>query len=95
MIEENIDNDATCFLDTDINVFRAEVINLEKEKVPTPILREFESCSKDGELWTMCFNCANSKEGLSAKVVLISLEKHPFRYSFTLSFTFTTNKAEY
>ena len=43
----------------------------------------------------MYFDGASSKLGLGASVVLISLEKNTFTYSFTVNFTCTNNIEEY
>ena len=43
----------------------------------------------------MYFDGANSKEGSRARVLVISLEKNTFRYSFTLKLLCTNNIVEY
>lgn len=91
MIEDTRDETTTCFLDTDINTFRAELVILEKEKIPALISQEAIKCSEFTEVWTMYFDGASSKEGAGAgaRVVFISPTKNTFRYSFTLNFTCT------
>lgn len=42
MIEQEIKDDMTCFVDTDVNAFRAEVLVLQKEKIKSPIVVEVE-----------------------------------------------------
>ena len=43
MIEKEIEDDMTCFVDIDVNAFRAEVLVLKKEKIKSPIGVEVES----------------------------------------------------
>lgn len=40
MVEDNIDNDATYFLDTDVNSFKDEIIVLVTEKTIPSIAQE-------------------------------------------------------
>ena len=95
MVEENIDVDATCFLDTNIDSFRVELLIMQKSKIPRPITQEVNESSDSDELWTMYFDGENSKEVVGVGVVFISPKKVTFRYSFTLMFTCTNNISEY
>lgn len=92
---DGVDKDATQFLDIDVNAFRDELIIQEVEKLPPMIAHQVECCMDSKFLWTMHFDGASSREGSGAGVVLISLEKNTFRYSFTLNFSCTNNIAEY
>ena len=82
MIEENVDTDATFFLDTSINAFRAEPISLEKVILLALISQEVTKYSKFEEFWTMYFDGANLKEGEVVGFVFISLNMKYFRYYF-------------
>lgn len=95
MIEDNRDENTTCFLDIDINTFRAVPIVSEKEKILEQISQEAIKCFESIEVWTMYFDGASSKEGARARVVFISPAKNTFRYSFALNFTCTNNVAKY
>ena len=44
IFEEHIDKDATCFIDIDVNAFRAELIIQEVEKFPALIEQEVTCC---------------------------------------------------
>ena len=92
---EEIDKDATCFLDTSVNAFRVELIIQAVENLPIVIEHEAEFCLDSPLLWTMFFDGASSKEGAGARVVFFSPEKNTFRYSFTLNFLCTNNIDEY
>ena len=74
MIEQDVKNEMTCFVDTDINAFRAEVTVLKKESIQSPIAMEAELESDKGDLWTMHFDGACCKDGLGASIILISLD---------------------
>ena len=95
ILGEDIDKDTTCFLDTGINAFRAELIIQEVENLPDIIENEVECCMNSPKLWTMFFDGASSKEGAGAGVVFVSPENNTFRYSLTLKFAYTNNIAEY
>ena len=73
---EEIDKDATFFLDTGVNAFRAELIVQEVENLPTAIEHEVECCLDSPLLWTMIFDGASSKEGARVGVVFFSREKN-------------------
>ena len=97
MGEEHVaaeDVDETCFLDTNIDSFRAEPLVLQKDKILTVFSQEAQ-CSQGNNVWTMYFDGASSKEGAGAGVIFISPNKETFRFSFTLTFTCTNNIAEY
>ena len=95
ILGEEIEKDATCFLDTSVNAFRAELIIQEVEKLPDVIEHEVE-CSQNSQLlWTMFFYGASSKDGVGVGVIFVSPKKNTFRYSFTLKFSCTNNIAEY
>lgn len=95
MIQRNIDNKTTCFIDTDINDFREDVIVLEKESIFPPITVEVNTKSKKGDLWVMYFDGANYKDGSGAGILLISPKGNTYKFSFTLSFSCTNNIVEY
>lgn len=95
IFEQNIDKDTTCFLDTDVNAFRAELVIQEVEKLPALIEQEVITCMDSPKLWCMYFDGANSKEGSGAGVVFVSPNKNTFRYSFSLDFACTNNVTEY
>ena len=95
ILGEEIDKDATYFLDTSVNTFRAELIIQEVGNFPNAIEHEVECYQNAPLLWTMFFNGANSKDGAGEGVVFVSLEKNIFRYSFTLKFSCTNNIAKY
>ena len=65
---EEIEKDATCFLDTSVNAFRVEMIIQEVDKLPVVIEHEVECCVDSPVLWTMYFDGASSKEGSGAGV---------------------------
>ena len=92
---EEIDKDATFFLDTGVNAFREELIIQEVKKLPAVIEHEVECCLDSPLLWTMFFDGTNSKEGSGAGVVFVSPKKNTVRYSFTLNFSCTNNIAKY
>ena len=95
IFDEKIDKDTTCFLDTGVDTFRAELIIPGVDNLPNTIDHEVEYCQDVSLLWTMFFDGASSKEGAGAGVVFISPKKSTFRYSFTLKFSCTNNIAEY
>lgn len=53
IFEQNIDKDTTCFLDTDVNAFRAELVIQEVEKLPALIEQEVTTCMDSPKLWCM------------------------------------------
>ena len=69
IFEESIDNDVTCFIDIDVNAFRAELIIQEVEKLPTLIGQEVTCCLDSPNLWSMYFDGASSKEGSRARII--------------------------
>ena len=89
IFEENIDKDATCFIDIDVNAFRAELIIQEVEKLSALIEQEVTCCLDSPNLWCMYFDGASSKEGSGAGIFFVSPDKNTFRYSFSLNFTCT------
>ena len=95
IFEECIDNDATCFIDIDVNAFRAKLIIQEVEKLPALIGQEVTCCLDSPNLWSMYFDGASSKEGSGAGIVFVSPDKNTFRYSFSLNFTCNNNVVEY
>ena len=97
MVEEHVvveEVSETCFLDTDIDSFRAEPLMLHKNKISTIFSQEAQ-CSQGNNVWTMYFDGASSKEGAGAGVVFVSPNKETFRFSFTLTFMCTNNIEEY
>ena len=72
---EEINKDATCFLDTGVNAFRDELIIQEVENLPAVIEHEVECCLDSPLLCTMFFDGPSSKEGSGAGVVFVSPKK--------------------
>ena len=65
MVEKHIEEEEmneTCFLDTDIDSFRAEHLMLHKDKISTIFSQEAQ-CSQGNNVWTMYFDGASLKEG--------------------------------
>lgn len=94
-IEKNMDNEITCFVDTDINAFKAEAPLLEKDLVKLSVAAEISSSSSKDDLWTMYFDGACCKEGSEVGIRLISPSGVTYKFSFILSFPCTNNIAEY
>ena len=88
-IEKNMDNEITCFVDTDINAFRAEAPLLEKNPVKISVAAKVSSGSSKGDLWTMYFDGACCKEGSGVGILLISLLSHRFAPLLKASLTAT------
>ena len=55
MIEEDIEDDMTNFVDTDVNVFRAEVLTLKRGKHKSQIEVEADTNTDKGDFWAMFF----------------------------------------
>ena len=97
MVEEHVeavDVDENCFLDTNIDSFRAEPLVLQKNKAPTLFSQEVDYSQAD-DLCTMYFDGASAKEGVGVGVVFISPSRETFRFSFTLTFMCRNNIVEY
>ena len=56
MIEEEIEDDMTNFVDTDVNAFRAEVLTLKKGKHKSQIEVEVDTKTDKGDFWAMFFD---------------------------------------
>ena len=95
MIEEEIEDDMTNFVDTDVNAFRAKVLTLRKDKQKTPMEEEANSKIDKGDLWAMFFDGACCKDEAGAGILLISPTGVTYKFSFTLSLPCTNNIAEY
>ena len=95
MIEEEIEDDITCFIDTDVNVFRAEVLVLKKDKHKQKIEIEIDTKTYKGDLWTFFFDGTFCKEGSGAGLLLISLVGITYKFSFTLGSPCTNNIAKH
>lgn len=63
VFEDSVDKDTTCFLDTDVNAFRVELVIQEIEKRPPLIAQEVTCCMDSQNLWNMYFDGESSKEG--------------------------------
>ena len=86
MIEEEIKDDMTCFVDIDANAFRVEVLFLKRDKHKSQIDVEFVTTLDKGDLWTLFFDCSCYKEGSGVGILLISPVGITYKFSFTLSF---------
>ena len=95
MIEEEIEDDMKNFVDTDVNAFRAEVLVLKKDKHKSQLEVEANAKIEQGDLWSMFFDGACSKDGSSVGILLISPIGTTYNFSFTLCFPCTNNIAEY
>ena len=95
MIEEEIEDDMTKFVDIDVNAFRAEVLTLKKGKDKSQIEVEVDTKINKGDLRDMFFDGSYCKDGAGAGILLISPARVTYKFSFTLSFPYTNNIAEY
>ena len=95
MIERNIDSETTCFVDTDVNAFRAEIPILENAPVLSYDPMKVNISSVEDNLWIMFFDGACCKEGAGAGILFISPDGSTYKFSFTLNFFCTNNIAEY
>lgn len=50
------------------------------EERPAPLDKEVEKSWEDGDIWTMYFDGASSKEGSSARVLLVSPHGKIFKF---------------
>ena len=86
MIEEDVEDDMTCFIDTNVNAFRVEVLFLKKDMHKPPIVLEVDVVSHKGDLWTIFIDGACYKEGSGVGILLISPKGTKYKFSFTLCF---------
>ena len=63
MIEEEIEDDMTYFDNTNVNAFRVEVLVLKKDTHKSQIEIKVDTTTDKGDLWTLFFGGAFSKEG--------------------------------
>lgn len=73
MIEEDVEDNMTNFVETDINAFKAEVLTLKKSKNKSLMEMVADTKIDKVDLWTMFFDGACCKDGSSAGILLISL----------------------
>jgi hypothetical protein len=81
-----VDEDLGCFILT---------VNEEYKEVLTPVIRFMIISQETHGIWKMYFDGAYSKEGMGARVVLISHKKEEIHFSYKLEFEATNNVAEY
>ena len=86
MIEEETKDDTTNFVDTNVNAFRAEALILRKDKHKSQLEVEANAKIEQGDLWSIFFDGACSKEGSGVGILLISPVGTPYKFSFTLFF---------
>ena len=56
MIEEEIEDDMTNFVDIDVNAFLAKVLTLKKDKNKSQMEVEVDTKIDKGDLWTIFFD---------------------------------------
>ena len=95
MIDEDVEDDMTCFVDIDMNAFMAVVFILKKDVMKLQIAIEVRTILEKGDLWTMFFDGDFCKDGSRAGILLISPTGITYKFSFTSSFPCNNKIAEY
>ena len=61
-----------CFIDTDVNSFRAEVLVLRKDKSKPHVVVDSDTKLDKGDFWRMVFDGIYCKDGSRLGIIIIS-----------------------